>query len=88
MSLRVSPAAGSAVLLVSDDAAPARLTIHDAFGRTVRAIPSSAFVSGPSGIEVRGDGLDQDGRKVRPGAYVARLESAGRTASTRIPYLR
>ncbi len=88
VSLRVSPAVGSAVLLVSDDAAPARLTIHDAFGRAVRTFHSSEFLRGASGIEVRWDGLDHDGRRMRPGACVARLESAGRTASTRIPFLR
>ncbi len=88
LSLKVSPAVGSAILLLNDGTSPALLVIHDLLGRAVRTFTASAFLHGATGIEVRWDGLDEDGRAVRPGSYVARLESGGRTASTRIPFLR
>jgi len=67
---------------------PAVLTLHDASGRIVRTFHDGDFVTGAQGPEVHWDGRDADGRALRPGLYVAKLESAGRTATARVPFLR
>src|SRR5262249_34511074 len=76
--LRISPAAGSAILAVGNATSPASVTLNDASGRLVRRYRDGDFVTGSQGPEVHWDGRDADGRKVRPGLYVAKLESGGR----------
>jgi glucose/arabinose dehydrogenase len=83
------PAVGGANLVLSGVIAPFVLTIHDLNGRRVRRIPESDLQLTPGG-KWRGawDGRDDDGRAVHPGLFVARVESAGRTAAARVPFLR
>ena len=88
LALRVSPAIGSAILAMANATRPAVLTLHDASGRIVRTFHDGDFVTGAQGPEVHWDGRDADGRALRPGLYVAKLESAGRTATARVPFLR
>jgi glucose/arabinose dehydrogenase len=84
-----SPAVNGALFLVTIPSRPAVLTIHDTSGRRVRRFTDDQFQPRSSGyLGVPWDGTDDDGRKVHPGMYVARLESAGRDKSVRVPFLR
>lgn len=65
---------------------PATLTIHDASGRQRRRMESFGLNAGE--YFALWDGLDDDGAKVPAGLYWARLESAGRTVTVRVPFLR
>lgn len=81
------PAVAQATIRISDAFRyPARLTIHDGSGRTRRRIESFGLNAGQ--YFAFWDGLDDDGEKVPAGLYWARLESAGRTVTVRVPFLR
>ncbi len=64
-------------------AAPARVTLHDVTGRTIRTLEVSA-----GAIGVAWDGRDDAGRSARSGVYMARLGGIGLSASTRIMMIR
>jgi len=84
-----SPAVNGARFLVTLNARPAALTIHDANGRRVRRFSDAAFELRSDGrLQLDWDGLDDEGRKVHPGLYLARVESGGQDASVRVPFLR
>lgn len=63
----------------------ARLAVHDASGRRVRAFPGTY---GAGVHEVAWDGLDDRGRGVRSGVYFIRLEGAGMKLSRRLVVVR
>ncbi len=89
LSLRAAPAVGSASFAVAaDPSVPGLLTLHDPAGRVVHTWSNQDFLRGREELLVFWDGHDMDGRAVRPGMYIARLESAGRTVSVRVPFLR
>lgn len=56
-------------------AGPCRVTVHDLQGRLVRTLVDRAMAAGRH--EETWDGLDDAGRRVASGVYVARLEAAG-----------
>jgi probable HAF family extracellular repeat protein len=60
----------------------ARLTIHDAQGRTVARLADGAFAAGRH--EQVWNGRDANGSPVGPGMYFASFESGGRRESVRI----
>lgn len=83
------PAVGTAAFrLTADPLRPGRLTIHDLSGRVLRSWRSDEFMRGREGLQVDWDGSDAGGRAMRPGFYLARLESDGLTATVRFPFLR
>ncbi|MBI5711511.1 MAG: PQQ-dependent sugar dehydrogenase [Candidatus Eisenbacteria bacterium] len=85
---RPTPARG-AVALVWSLPAPAvvKLDIHDLFGRRVRRlVDDEAQSAGPHQRDW--DGLDDDGRRVPPGLYLARLIAGGAAREHRIPLIR
>jgi len=90
LELRVGslPAIGRAVFIVPNEYRFVLLKLYDTTGRLVRTFPNNEFVALPSGLQVFWDGRDADGRAVRPGMYLAKLESMGRTATARVPFLR
>ncbi|MBN1827476.1 MAG: hypothetical protein JW958_14570 [Candidatus Eisenbacteria bacterium] len=55
------------------EAAPVRLSVHDAAGRLVRTLADGAFSAGPHAL--RWDGADRNGRPVASGIYFSRLAS-------------
>lgn len=67
-------------------AAHARLVIVDVAGRTVRTLTDADLPAGTH--EARWDGRDQAGRAVAAGCYLARLESGGEVAVTRLALVR
>jgi hypothetical protein len=75
-TLSFSLSAGSEVLL----------TIHDVEGRLVRTLVSGRRSAGPS--QAVWDGCDDNGRRVAPGVYVARLESSAGAASRKLVLVR
>jgi hypothetical protein len=92
LSLRLarSPALAVAELWVVATA-DARIRIVDASGRVVRTLE----VSGPSApgaepmeLRVTWDGYSEAGELARPGMYLALVESGGRRAALRVPFLR
>jgi len=84
-----SPAVGSASLrFETSPGTDAHVTLLDATGRVVRRWGPSEFARVPGGRGVFWDGRDGEGRPVRPGLYLARLESGGRSAVARVPFLR
>lgn len=94
LSLRLvrSPAVGLAELLIWTDSR-ARVRIVDVAGRTLRTIEvPEVWVAPPEPavreIRVTWDGSTDGGGRARPGMYLALVESAGRRASVRIPFLR
>jgi hypothetical protein len=89
LELRGSPAVGPALLLITSALEPrARLTLHDLSGHAVRSWREDEFERRPEGLGVSWDGHDAGGRALPAGLYVARLESGGRTATERVPFLR
>jgi flagellar hook assembly protein FlgD len=64
------------------------LKLYDTTGRLVRTFPNHEFFVYPGGLQVFWNGRDADGRAVRPGMYLAKLEASGRTATARVPFLR
>lgn len=66
-------------------AARARLAVHDASGRRVRAF-DEPFTAGVN--EVAWDGLDDHGRAVRSGLYFYKLDAAGTRLSRRLVVVR
>ena len=84
-----SPAVEGALFLVTLNARPAALTIHDLNGRRVRRFTDPDFGLRSDGrLQVVWDGRDDDGRKVHPGLYLAHLEAGGEESSVRVPFLR
>jgi hypothetical protein len=67
-------------------AAHARLVIVDVAGRAVRTLTDADLPAGTH--EARWDGRDQAGRAVATGCYLARLESGGEVAVTRLALVR
>jgi len=59
-----------------------RLVLHDAQGRAVRQLASGVRAVGENAVPF--DGLDAAGRRLAPGLYLARLESAGLRATQRL----
>jgi hypothetical protein len=88
VSLRLlrSPAVGRAELRVVA-AADLRVRIVDLAGRPLRTLWSGAAPSGGE-FPLTWDGATDDGERAPPGMYVALVESDGRRASVRIPFLR
>jgi len=84
-----SPAIGSATLrFETSPGTDAHVTLLDATGRVVRRWGPGEFVRVAGGRGVFWDGHDRDGNAARPGLYLARLESGGRSAVARVPFLR
>jgi glucose/arabinose dehydrogenase len=85
---RPTPAVGRVALNYAlAAAAPVSLAVFDVAGRRARLLePPQPKPAGH--YEVAWDGHDDDGRPVRPGLYVARLEVGGRVFEQRVPFLR
>jgi glucose/arabinose dehydrogenase len=90
LELRVAflPANGAALFLVPNEFRLVLLKLYDTTGRLVRTFPNNEFFVSAGGLSVFWDGRDADGRKVPPGMYLGKLESMGRTATARVPFLR
>lgn len=67
-------------------AGPARLAVYDMRGRCVAVLLERTIAAGEQHFEW--NGRDAAGRALPSGAYIARLECAGRTASRRVTLLR
>ena len=82
------PARGSATLrYVLPRAERVRLTLYDALGRRVRQlVPEATQEAGEH--RAPWDGLDESGRAVPPGVYLARLAADGVIRVARIPLVR
>jgi hypothetical protein len=91
LSLRLlrSPAVGSAELRVAA-ASPLSVHIVDLAGRSLRTLWDGAALPVLPGSEfpLIWDGRTDDGDGVRPGMYLALVESGGHRAAVRIPFLR
>ena len=91
LSLRLvrSPAIGSAELRVGA-ATTLRVRVMDLAGRSLRTLWDGAALPVASGGEfpLVWDGYTDDGQPARPGMYLALVESGGRRATVRIPFLR
>jgi glucose/arabinose dehydrogenase len=87
-SLRLvrSPAVGSAELRVAATG-PVRVRVLDVAGRTLRTLWDGAAPAGGE-FPLAWDGRTGAGARVGPGIYLAFVESGGRTAAVRIPFLR
>jgi glucose/arabinose dehydrogenase len=84
-----SPAVGSATLrFETSPGTDAHVTLLDASGRVVRRWGPGEFSRVPEGRGVFWDGRDREGNPAHPGLYLARLESEGRSAVARVPFLR
>ena len=95
ISLRLlrSPAVGAADLLVAaslDLRMRLRIRIVDLAGRPIRTLWDGAAPAVTPGLEfpIRWDGATDGGERAQPGMYMAFVESGGRRASLRIPFLR
>jgi glucose/arabinose dehydrogenase len=90
LTLKNSPARGTARLGVIVGDGPVTLRILDPGGRTIRTLLDRVVPHVPRGTEytVVWDGMTGDGVAARPGVYVAQLEADGRRAGLRIPFLR
>jgi glucose/arabinose dehydrogenase len=90
LTLKNSPARGTARLGVIVGDGPVTLRILDLGGRAIRTLLDRAVPHVPGGTEytVVWDGMTGDGVAARPGVYVAQLEAEGRRAGLRIPFLR
>ena len=88
LKLLGSPAVGSAVFALAGFRGTARITLHDLSGRIVRTWSQVGFFRAPDGLRLVWDGLDDGGRAVQPGLYVARLEADGHDVSARVMFLR
>lgn len=62
-----------------------RVALHDAAGRVVRVLDAGARPAGAH--ELAWDGRDEDGRRVAPGVYLARLSAGGDVAVARVVVL-
>jgi len=91
LSLRLlrSPSVGSAELRVAA-ASPLSVRIVDLAGRSLRTLWDGGTLPVAPGSEfpLVWDGRTDDGDGVRPGMYLALVESGGRRAAVRIPFLR
>ena len=74
------------VRFVLPAAGRARLVIFDAAGRAVRTLADADLAAGPH--EARWDGRDQSGHALASGCYLARLDSGGEAAVTRLSLVR
>ncbi|HVP14606.1 MAG TPA: PQQ-dependent sugar dehydrogenase [Terriglobales bacterium] len=85
---RPTPARGSAELLYTlTVAARVALRVYDTQGRLVRTLLTPRIQS-PNAYSVPWDGRDGEGREVRPGLYIARLEVNDQRLAQRVPLLR
>jgi len=89
MRLLRSPAVGVAELRVSAESV-VRVRVMDLAGRPIRTLWEGWGVPAVQGYEftLSWDGRTDGGELAPPGMYVAFVESAGRQASVRIPFLR
>jgi hypothetical protein len=75
-----------------DAPGPVVLTLHDALGREIRRLETSAAGTrgGTSGVDgsIRWDGRDGRGRAVPGGVYVMRLSAGETTRAARVLVLR
>jgi glucose/arabinose dehydrogenase len=85
---RPQPATGPVTLAwTQPDAAPVTITVTDVAGRQVRrVVDRRSESSGPHAVEWRGDG--EDGRRVAPGVYFARLLVGPHSISQRLVVIR
>jgi len=90
LELRVAfvPAVSSAFFLVPHQNGSLLLKLYDTTGRLVRTFQNNEFFGSPGGLAAFWNGRDADGRKVPPGMYLGKVESNGRTATARVPFLR
>ncbi len=78
-----NPARGATLLRYTlPSAAPVRLELFDLAGRRVRVIEEGERSAGDHATQF--DGSDADGRAVAAGLYFVRLETGGRSATTRL----
>ncbi len=89
LKLTRSPAVGVAELRVVADA-NVRVRIVDLAGRPIRTLWEGIAPAAQPGDSflLTWDGTAEDGDRARPGMYLAFVESGGRRASVRIPFLR
>jgi len=86
LTLVRSPAVGSAELRVLARG-HARVRLLDLAGRVVRTL-WEGDVQADGEVTLTWDGHDRDGARARPGLYLALVESGGRDAAIRVPFLR
>lgn len=85
---RPTPAIGHVTLHYTlSTVARVSLAVFDAAGRRTRLL-EPAQQQAADRYDVTWDGHDDDGRRVSPGLYIARLEVGGRTFEQRVPFLR
>ncbi|MCC6650568.1 MAG: hypothetical protein IT348_05420 [Candidatus Eisenbacteria bacterium] len=63
-----------------------RLTLHDVTGRRIRTLADGAMSAGTH--ELAWDGRDEEGQRVAPGVYLAKLTTREASASARVIVLR
>jgi hypothetical protein len=69
--------------------APVRLSIYDTAGRLVKRLQSAAASEAGDGLRaVRWTGVDESGRRVPPGVYLVRAESAAGTGTGKLMLVR
>lgn len=68
------------------EAGRVRLDVYDASGRRVRTLLEGTLPAAER--EAFWDGTDDEGRRVKPGTYFARLDAGGRTFHTKVVLLR
>lgn len=82
-----NPASGACrILWVQPRAGRVQLAVFDASGRLVRRLGDEARGAGVHAAEW--DGRDEHGRRVAPGAYLCRVESAAATGGVRLVRVR
>ena len=62
------------------------LTVHDITGRKIRTLVSTRHESGPH--QVRWDGLDEHGKQVASGVFLARLQMETESHTLKLTFLR
>ncbi len=84
---RPNPAPGRATVdFVLPRAAAARLDVFDVRGARVRTLAAGTYAPGTH--RIAWDGSDERGRRVGPGVYLVRLETAGVSRTQRLVLLR
>jgi len=62
------------------------LTVHDITGRKIRTLVSTRHESGPH--QGRWDGLDEHGKQVASGVFLARLQMETESHTLKLTFLR